>query len=134
MARIAASPMLRIYFLFTRRVRGREILRNSAAERGGRDWKSSLCNNVCPSLVRRAFNIPPQHHSISCAPGPNSPKECVEQEFSEVSKVKANLRRAWARSRETLVGAIGRAICAVTDRDAHAFCEHCGYRLQGQPL
>ena len=30
------------------------------------------------------------------------------------SKVKANLRRARARSRETLVGAIGRAICAVT--------------------
>jgi transposase len=50
------------------------------------------------------------------------------------SKVKANLRRARARSREALVGAIGRAICAVAARDAHSFFEHCGYRLQGQPL
>ena len=55
----------------------------------------------------------------------------IEEAFS---KVKASLRRARARSRETLVGAIGRAICAVTARDARAFFEHCGYRLQGQPL
>ena len=50
----------------------------------------------------------------------------IEEAFS---KVKANLRRARARGRETLVGALGRAICAVTDRDAHAFFEHYGYRL-----
>jgi transposase len=55
----------------------------------------------------------------------------IEEAFS---KVKACLRRARARSRETLVGAIGRAISAVTARDARAFFEHCGYRLQGQPL
>jgi transposase len=51
----------------------------------------------------------------------------IEEAFS---KVKASLRRARARSRETLVGAIGRAISAVTARDARAFFEHCGYRLQ----
>ena len=39
-----------------------------------------------------------------------------------------------SRSREMLVGAIGRAISAVTARDARAFFEHCGYRLQGPPL
>src|SRR5215211_3364641 len=50
------------------------------------------------------------------------------------SKMKASLRRARARSRKALVGAIGRAICAVTARDARAFFEHCGYHLQGQPL
>ncbi len=48
----------------------------------------------------------------------------IEEAFS---KVKASLRRARARSREALVGAIGRAISAVTARDAHAFFEHCGY-------
>jgi transposase len=55
----------------------------------------------------------------------------IEEAFS---KVKACLRRARARSRETLVGAIGRAISAVTAQDARGFFEHCGYRLQGQPL
>jgi transposase len=55
----------------------------------------------------------------------------IEEAFS---KVKASLRRAWARSRETLVEAIGRAISGVTVRDARAFFEHCGYRLHGQPL
>ena len=50
----------------------------------------------------------------------------IEEAFS---KVKASLRRARARSRETLVGAIGRAISTVTARDARAFFEHCGYRL-----
>ena len=63
---------------------------------------------------------------------PHSPDlNPIEEAFSTV---KANLRRARARSRETLVGAIGRAICAVTARDARAFFEHCGYHLQGQPL
>ena len=50
------------------------------------------------------------------------------------SKVKTSLRRVRARSREALIGAIGRAISAVTARDARAFFEHCGYRLRGQPL
>jgi transposase len=50
------------------------------------------------------------------------------------SKVMASLRRARARSREMLVGAIGRAISALTARDARAFFEHCGYRLHDQPL
>ncbi len=55
----------------------------------------------------------------------------IEEAFS---KMKASLRRARARSREALVGAIGRAIYGVTARDARAFEEGCGYRLQGQPL
>jgi transposase len=55
----------------------------------------------------------------------------IERAFS---KVKASLRRARARSREMLVGAIGQAISAVTALDARAFVEHRGYRLQGQPL
>src|SRR5918997_5619452 len=59
------------------------IPRKSAVEQGGSARKFSLCHNVCPSPVRRVFKIPPQHHSISRAPGPYSPEECVEGVFSE---------------------------------------------------
>ena len=50
----------------------------------------------------------------------------IEEAFS---KIKALLRRAGARVREGLVEAIGRALDAVTARDARGFFEHCGYRL-----
>lgn len=55
----------------------------------------------------------------------------IEEAFS---KIKGLLRRSEARTREALVEAMGRAICAVTARDALGFFEHCGYRLQGKPL
>jgi transposase len=53
----------------------------------------------------------------------------IEEAFA---KVKALLRRAGARTRESLVEAMGRALEAVTDRDACGFFEHCGYSLQSQ--
>jgi transposase len=53
----------------------------------------------------------------------------VEEAFS---KVKALLRRAEARSRGSLVDAIGRALSAITTRDARGFFEHCGYRTPAQ--
>jgi transposase len=49
----------------------------------------------------------------------------IEEAFS---KIKALLRKAEARSREALLEAIGKAISAITDQDAHGFFEHCGYR------
>jgi len=49
----------------------------------------------------------------------------IEEAFS---KIKALLRRAEARSRGALVGTVGRALSAVTARDARGFFEHCGYR------
>jgi transposase len=55
----------------------------------------------------------------------------IEEAFS---KIKALLRRAEARSRGALVDAIGRALSAVTTRDARCFFEHCGYRVSAQPL
>jgi transposase len=55
----------------------------------------------------------------------------IEEAFA---KVKALLRRAGAHTRETLLEAMGRALEAVTVRDARGFFEHCGYRLLGQPL
>jgi transposase len=53
----------------------------------------------------------------------------IEEAFS---KVKGLLRKAQARSREALVEAMGKALDAVTTRDARRFFEHCGYRASGQ--
>ncbi len=50
------------------------------------------------------------------------------------SKIKGLLREAEARTRETLVEAISRALSAVTARDTRGFFEHCGYHPPGQLL
>jgi len=55
----------------------------------------------------------------------------IEQAFS---KVEGLLRKAEARTREALIGAMGRALDAVSAQDARGFFEHCGYRSVGQPL
>ncbi len=55
----------------------------------------------------------------------------IEEAFA---KVKALLRGFEARTREALVEALGRALDAVTARDARGFFEHCGYRVTGQLL
>jgi transposase len=55
----------------------------------------------------------------------------IEQAFS---KVKGLLRRAESRTREALIGAMGRALDAVSARDARGFFGHCGYRSVGQPI
>lgn len=55
----------------------------------------------------------------------------IEQAFS---KVKGLLRKAQARTRETLIEAMGLALDDVTDGDAHGFFGHCGYRSTAQLL
>jgi transposase len=55
----------------------------------------------------------------------------IEEAFA---KVKALLRRFEARTREALVEAMGRALDALTARDARGFFEHCGYQVAGQLL
>ena len=55
----------------------------------------------------------------------------IEEAFS---KVKRLLREAEARTRKSLIEAMGVAISAVTVRDARGFFEHCGYRIPVQPL
>jgi hypothetical protein len=50
----------------------------------------------------------------------------IEEAFS---KVKALLRRAGARTRETLIQTMGRALDTVTTKDTRGFFEHCGYPL-----
>ena len=55
----------------------------------------------------------------------------IEQAFS---KIKGLLRRAQARTRESLVEAMGLALSAVSTRDAKGFFGHCGYSSVGQLL
>jgi transposase len=55
----------------------------------------------------------------------------IEEAFA---KVKTLLRKAAARTRESLVEAMGSALDAVTARDAQGFFEHRGYRVAAQPL
>jgi len=50
------------------------------------------------------------------------------------SKIKSLLRRVQARTRESLIEAMGRALDAVTVRDARRFFRHCGYRPMDQLL
>ncbi len=53
----------------------------------------------------------------------------IEEAFS---KVKALVRKAAARTWAALVEAIGRALDAVTARDARGWFGHCGYPLDAQ--
>ncbi len=55
----------------------------------------------------------------------------IEEAFA---KVKGLLRKAEARTRQGLIEAMGRALGAVSDRDAHGFFGHCGYRDTVQPF
>ena len=54
----------------------------------------------------------------------------IEEAFSK--EVKALLRREKARTREALIGAIGRALDVVSGRDARGFFVHCGYPPRAQ--
>jgi transposase len=49
----------------------------------------------------------------------------IEEAFA---KIKNLLRRAGARSKETLLDTIAAALCAISARDAQGFFEHAGYR------
>ena len=62
---------------------------------------------------------------------PYSPDLPIEEAFS---KIKGFIRKAEARTRETLVEAMGAAISAITARDAHSFFKHCGYATPVQSL
>jgi transposase len=53
----------------------------------------------------------------------------IEEAFS---KVKALLRKAACRTREALVEAMGRALDAVTAKDARGWFAHCGYAGRAQ--
>jgi len=91
------------------------VMDNLSAHKGNR-VKESIEQRGCQLLF-----LPPYSPDLNP----------IEEAFS---KIKALLRRAEARSRGALVGAIGRALSADTARDARGFFEHCGYRTSVQPL
>lgn len=51
-----------------------------------------------------------------------------------LSKIKHILRKIAARTKETLIGAIGRALAAVSAQDVRGFFINCGYRTPVQQL
>jgi transposase len=51
-----------------------------------------------------------------------------------LSKIKHLLRQIAARTKETLIEAIGRALAAVSAQDVRGFFAHCGYRAPAQQL
>ncbi len=55
----------------------------------------------------------------------------IEQAFA---KLKTALRRAEARTFETVVAATGVAFATITPADARSFFRHAGYAVPGQPL
>ena len=55
----------------------------------------------------------------------------IEEAFS---KIKRLVHKAEARTKETLVEAIGWALAAVSSRDARASFKHCGYSMPVQAL
>lgn len=55
----------------------------------------------------------------------------IEEAFSKIKEI---LRRACARTRETLLEALGEALSAISTRDAWGFFEHVGYHPTGQLL
>ena len=54
----------------------------------------------------------------------------IEEAFS---KMKALLRKVAARTSESLIGAIGRALSAVKPEDAQGWFAHCGYEVRRLP-
>src|SRR3712207_387818 len=51
-----------------------------------------------------------------------------------LSKIKHCLRKIAARTKESLIEAIGRALAAVSPQDVRGFFVHCGYRTPAQQL
>jgi len=58
----------------------------------------------------------------------------IEEAFAKIKKIKNLLREAAAKSKETLIEAIGVGLSAVTAQDARSFFEHARYRPTGHLL
>jgi transposase len=91
------------------------VMDNLSAHKGGR--VRELVEEQCCELVY----LPPYSPDLNP----------IEEAFA---KLKTLLRRAGARTREALIEVMGRALDAVTARDARGFFEHCGYRTSAQLL
>ena len=91
------------------------VMDNLSAHKGGR------VREIVEAAACELLYLPPYSPDLNP----------IEQAFS---KVKGLMRRAEARTRGALVEAMGRALDAVSARDARGFFGHCGYRSMGQLL
>ena len=91
------------------------VMDNLSAHKGGR------VREIVEAAACELLYLPPYSPDLNP----------IEQAFS---KVKGLMRRAQARTRGALVEAMGRALDAVSARDARGFFGHCGYRSVDQPL
>jgi transposase len=90
------------------------VLDNASAHHGGR---------VAELIAQRGCRV--------CYLPPYSPDfSPIELAFS---KVKAQLRRLKARTREALEAAIAQALATITAAEARSFFAHCGYPLWSVP-
>jgi transposase len=94
---------------------GQVVMDNLSAHKGGR-VKELVEGRGCELLY-----LPPYSPDLNP----------IEEAFS---KVKRLMRRAESRTREALVEAMGKALGAVSARDARGFFEHSGYRAMDQPF
>jgi transposase len=95
-------------------------------------WRGQVLvmDNLCAHKGERARELLESAGCELLYLPPHSPDfSLIEEAFS---KLKGLLHKAEARSREALVEAMGKALDAITDRDARRFFEHCGYRASGQ--
>ena len=92
------------------------VVDNLSAHKGSRIREQLLEERGCELLY-----LPPYSPDLNP----------IEEAFS---KIKGILRKVGARSRESLIEAMGRALDAITPRDARGFFEHCGYRILVQPF
>ena len=93
------------------------VMDNLSAHKGGR------VRELVESAGCELLSLPPPYSRRTSTPSKRLSR-----------RLKAFLRKAEARSGKALVEAIGKALDAVSTRDARAFFEHCGYRSLGQLL
>ncbi len=100
---------------------GQVVVMDNLSSHKGRKVRELIEGRGCELLVY----LPP-YYSPDLNP--------IERAFATFAKLKASLRRAQARTFEALIGAMGRALDAITARDASGFFLHCGYRDPAQLL
>jgi hypothetical protein len=98
-----------------------------AAGPGGGDGQPLLAQRAESTRVHRGAGLRAVVPAALLA-GPQPPIELA------LAKLKASLRRVQSRTFEALIGAMGRALDAISTRDASGFFRHCGYRYLAQLL
>ncbi len=101
---------------------GQVVVMDNLSSHKGRKVRELIEGRGCELLVY----LPPYYSPDLLNP--------IERAFATFAKLKASLRRAQARTFEALIGAMGRALDAITARDASGFFLHCGYRDPAQLL